>query len=129
MMVTATATFLRAVVARLPVGETQKICSVSGTSVSVAFNPESSRSLLCCLLFCFQMADVVACCGTESVIREVAWGGSLHKEHVVRDVRLDANKQVSLCLFPTWRGGLRFRRSSRWSSFLLCFMVSMFVAE
>lgn len=38
---------------------------------------------------------MVACCGTESVIREVTWGGSLHKEHVVRDIRLDANKQAS----------------------------------
>lgn len=41
-----------------------------------------------------QVADVVACCGTESVIREVSWGGSLHKEHVIRDVRLDASKQA-----------------------------------
>lgn len=56
--------------------------------------------VLSSLLFRSQVADVVACCGTESVIREVTWGGSLHKEHVVRDVRLDANKQASCRLSP-----------------------------
>lgn len=41
-----------------------------------------------------KVADVIAVCGTESVIREMTWGGSLHKEHIVRDMRIDANKQV-----------------------------------
>ncbi len=59
-----------------------------------------------------KVADVVACCGTESVIREVTWGGSLHKEHVVRDIRLDANKQASCsppsrCAAPACRVGSR----------------------
>lgn len=37
---------------------------------------------------------MVACCGTEPVIREVTWGGSQHKEHIVRDIRLDSSKQA-----------------------------------
>lgn len=41
-----------------------------------------------------QVADVVVVCGTESVIREMVWGGNLHKDHTVRDVRIDVSKQA-----------------------------------
>lgn len=43
----------------------------------------------------YQVSNVVALCGTEPVIREMTWCGNLHKEHIVRDIRIDGNKQAS----------------------------------
>lgn len=73
---------------------------------------------------------MVACCGTESVIREVTWGGSLHKEHVVRDVRLDATKQVSPRLFPgmPWCFRLVIALGCDCQSLTLIDVMSLFVA-
>ena len=40
-----------------------------------------------------QGANMVVVCGADSVIREITWGGD-YKDCVVRDIRLDLNKQV-----------------------------------